>query len=716
MRDFEVLAPAGDLEIFKSVIDAGADAVYFGGKHFSARAYANNFDYEESKEALKYAHLHNKKAYLTLNTLIKNKEFDDDLYNYIRFYYENGLDGIIVQDIGLIKYIREVFPDLNVHGSTQLAVCNSYGVSLFEKLGVTRIVPARELSLEEIRTIYDNTKIELEVFVHGALCYCYSGDCLMSSLIGGRSGNRGRCAQPCRLEYDVYNGKNRLNSRGGYVLSLKDLCGINDLDKLYRSGVTSLKIEGRMKKKQYACNVVNIYRRYVDLLLNNLSKGIDSYEVSDKDKNLLLDLGNRCGFTNSYYYGKKDRMVTFESPSHENKDVSYCFEEMKIPVKCKFTARINEPIELVVAKDDIKVNLKGVNCEIASNKPVNISDIDKRLNKTGNTSFYFDEIEHDIDNNIFIPLGDVNRLRKEALDLLEEKILYPFKRNIPDIISTQNIQSVDNKDSKEISDLIISIQNTYQLDVLSANKSLKNVDLVISLADIKDFIDIERIRKMSVFNNIFVEFPTVIRKESKELLEQNVEIIRKYDGYIVSSYDGMEFIRENKLKGVVISGSYIYTFNNNSIRAIRELGIDYNIAPYELNYKELSHRNNSNSIITIYGKYPMMVTNNCINKNCLKCDKTQKSLTLKDKKGHSFLVRNLCNVCYNVIYNENVTYLLDERKKLSDIGFNHFVMNFVDEDKDLISSVINDYYDSFGDNMINIKYKYTKGHFKRGVE
>ena len=269
MRNMEVLAPAGNIEIFKSVIDAGADAVYFGGKHFSARAFANNFDYKESEEALNYAHLHGKKAYLTLNTLIKNKEFNDDLYDYISFYYENGLDGIIVQDIGLIQFIRDEFPDLNVHGSTQLAICNSYGVKLLEKLGVTRIVPARELSLEEIRNIHDETGMELEVFVHGALCYCYSGDCLMSSLIGKRSGNRGRCAQPCRLPYEVYLDNKPLKTKGNYILSLKDLCGINDLPGIYRSGVSSLKIEGRMKQKQYATNVVYLYRKYVDILLDN---------------------------------------------------------------------------------------------------------------------------------------------------------------------------------------------------------------------------------------------------------------------------------------------------------------------------------------------------------------------------------------------------------------------------------------------------------------
>lgn len=709
----EVLAPAGNLEIFKTVIDAGADAVYFGGKLFSARAYANNFDFNESKEALNYAHLHGKKAYLTLNTLVKNIEFNKDLFDYLNFYYENGLDGIIVQDIGVIKYIRDNFPDMSVHGSTQMAVCNSYGAKLCKELGLTRIVPARELSLSEIKTINENVDIELEVFVHGALCYCYSGDCLMSSLIGGRSGNRGRCAQPCRLEYDVYNDNNRINTNGGYVLSLKDLCGINDLDKLYRSGVSSLKIEGRMKKKQYASNVVNVYRRYVDRLMENVSSGKEKYFVDKNDEKLLFDLGNRCGFTNSYYYAKTDNMVTFKSPSHENREVSYEYKEEKLSAYCYFKAKINEPIEITIIYNDITVNLKGTNCEKASNKPVGLEDIKKRLNKTGNTSFIFEDIKCDIDDNIFVPLGEINRLRKDALEELQDRILLPYKRNRVDKVTSV---SKNNKNSykKDISELLISVQNNNQLEALISKT--KDFDLIIP-SDSSLIFDVDNIRERSICNKIYIELPIVIRDKSYELLEENLEIIRKYDGYIVSGYDGIEFIKDNGLNGTIISGSYIYTFNNNSIEAVEELGIDYNIAPYELNSKELLHRNNTSSILTVYGRYPMMITNNCINKNCLSCDKVQKDLTLKDKKGHSFLVRNLCKVCYNVIYNENVTYLLDEGDIIRDLGFKHYIINFVNEDTTRVIDIINQYNDCFMNNKTrNIDFKYTKGHFKRGVE
>ncbi|MCR4612219.1 MAG: U32 family peptidase, partial [Lachnospiraceae bacterium] len=428
MRTMEVLAPAGNLEIFKTVIDAGADAVYFGGKLFSARAYADNFDFKDSALALEYAHLHDKKAYLTLNTLVKNIEFNKELFDYINFYYQNGLDGIIVQDIGVIKYIRDNFPALNVHGSTQLAICNEDGANLMQDMGVTRVVPARELSLDEISKIHDNTNLELEIFVHGALCYSYSGDCLFSSMVGGRSGNRGRCAQPCRLEYSVYDGQKAVKTKGGYILSLKDLCGIDDLYNLYKSGASSLKIEGRMKQKQYASNVVNIYKRYVDRVMENVLSEKEEYIVDEVDKKLLYDLGNRCGFTDSYYYNKTDDMVTFTRPNHQSKDIDYEYFEDKLQVKCTFTAHINRETELEINYKDISVKRFGKLTELAGKKPVSIEDIDKRLKKTGNTSFEIADVTYDIDDNIFIPLGEINRLRREALDELKSKIISNYIR------------------------------------------------------------------------------------------------------------------------------------------------------------------------------------------------------------------------------------------------------------------------------------------------
>ena len=722
MRELELLAPAGDLDTFKSVIDAGADAVYFGGSMFSARAYANNFDFKESEEALKYAHLHGKKAYLTLNTLIKNKEFIDSIHDYVRFYYENGLDGIIVQDIGLIKYIKESFSDLHIHGSTQLAVCNTYGAKLLKEQGLTRIVPARELSFDEIRTIHEETGMKIEAFVHGALCYSYSGDCLMSSIIGGRSGNRGRCAQPCRLEYDVLKNGKKINNKGGFVLSLKDLCGINELPLLYNSGVSSLKIEGRMKKRQYAAGVVSVYRRYIDYMFDNLSKGIDEYKVDKSDYDLLLKLGNRSGFTNSYYYNRSDNMVTFNKPSHESEDVDGSYEENKLLATCKFVARTNEPIEITIDYKDYSVSVTGNVCEKAKNKSVSLDDITKRLNKTGQSHFVFSDIEIDMDEDIFIPLGDINRIRRSALEYMEEQIIAKYNRKYDASdknnyflkSSESNSEIRDNSSNKEkISTTIISVSNMSQLEGIESSYD-GEYDLIIPFTSFELFIKIDEIRKTSSALHIFVEFPYVIRKAVSKLLEDNIDYIKRFDGYVVSGYDAVGFVKEHDLGGIMIAGSHLYTYNRLSVDFINELGASFNVCPIELNNKELSHRDNSSSIITIYGKAPLMISANCIAKNCIGCEKREQELTLRDKKGHDFLVLNKCKVCYNVIYNGLPTCLFNEIETVDKLGFDAVRLDFTSENKDTVSKVLREYKDCRS-RIGKVDFEYTTAHFKRGV-
>ena len=249
----ELLAPAGSMEALKAAVSAGADAVYLGGAAFGARAYAKNLDEQEILSAIDYVHLRNRKLYLTVNTLLKEEELEEKLYPYLRPYYEQGLDAVIVQDMGVLKAVRSWFPDLDIHASTQMTVTGSAGARFLESLGATRVVPARELSFAEIQKIHRKTNLEIECFVHGALCYCYSGQCLFSSLIGGRSGNRGRCAQPCRLPYEAYDKDNHRMGEPGdrYPLSPKDMCTVELLPEIVKSGIMSLKIEGRMKKPEY---------------------------------------------------------------------------------------------------------------------------------------------------------------------------------------------------------------------------------------------------------------------------------------------------------------------------------------------------------------------------------------------------------------------------------------------------------------------------------
>lgn len=299
MKDrVEILAPTGSMECLKAAIAAGADAVYTGGALFGARAYAHNLTEEELLEAIDYVHLHGRRLYLTVNTLIKDREMEKQMYDYLLPYYRQGLDAVIVQDIGLFRFIRKHFPDLPIHASTQMTLTGVDGAKFLEKEGAQRIVTSRELSMAEVKKIADETELEIESFVHGALCYCYSGQCLFSSFIGGRSGNRGQCAQPCRLLYRTPEAK-----RPQYLLSLKDICTLELIPEMIESGIYSFKIEGRMKKPEYAAAVAFQYRKYADLYLKYYEEcpaeedpaayAMKKYRVREEDRQMLLDLYNR---------------------------------------------------------------------------------------------------------------------------------------------------------------------------------------------------------------------------------------------------------------------------------------------------------------------------------------------------------------------------------------------------------------------------------------
>jgi putative protease len=320
-KSIEILAPAGSYEGMRAAMNAGCDAVYIGGNSFGARAYANNLDENTLLGAIDEAHIRNKKLYLTVNTLLKEKEHAGELYRFLEKFYRQGLDAVIVQDMGVLHFIHEYFPELMIHASTQTTLTMAQGANLLKPYGVTRLVTARELSLREIRTIRENTDLEIETFVHGALCYCYSGQCLMSSMIGGRSGNRGRCAQPCRMSYQFYSGKKKLSSdQEKYLLSPKDINTLAYIPELIEAGIDSFKIEGRMKRPEYAALVSNLYRSYADLYLEQGKEYYDNHIHSEsfhEDMQKLQDIYNRGGFSEGYgktYHGKS--MMSLYRPNH----------------------------------------------------------------------------------------------------------------------------------------------------------------------------------------------------------------------------------------------------------------------------------------------------------------------------------------------------------------------------------------------------------------
>ena len=483
MRKLELLSPAGSLEICKGVIDAGADAVYLGGNLFGARAYAKNFDQEQLFEALDYAHLHGKKIFLTVNTLVKNAEMEKYLYDYMEPLYRHGLDAAIVQDLGVTSFLHNHFPELPLHGSTQMSGTSAYGAREMQQLGISRIVTAREVSLQEISSIYQETGMEIESFVHGALCYCYSGQCLLSSLLGGRSGNRGRCAQPCRLSYQVTNAKGDIyNRKQPYPISPKDLCTLDLLPLMAEAGVFSYKIEGRMKQLEYAVGVTEIYRKYMDIL----ESGETYQHAEKKDIDALLSLGNRNGFTEGYYKKRNDKSVlsltTSAHRSGKNSENAFLEESSgkgneryskkadksklkkassdlqknidkerlaeekvnlsknverisisKIPVSAHVRLITGQPamIELSTGNHDSTIVYNGTEVMQAQKQPLQYQDVCDRLKKTGNTPFDLKDIKLELSEDAFLPVKLLNELRREALEQLTEKLLDSYKRELP---------------------------------------------------------------------------------------------------------------------------------------------------------------------------------------------------------------------------------------------------------------------------------------------
>ena len=702
-KDFELLAPAGNLEIFKGVIESGADAVYVGGSMFGARAYANNFTEEELLEAIDFAHLRGVKVYLTVNTLIKNSEFSK-LYDYLLSYYKRGLDAVIVQDIGVVKAIHEYFPSMEIHTSTQMTVTGADGVRFLSQFGVTRVVMAREVSLAEMKRIHEETGMELEAFVHGALCYSYSGQCLFSSILGGRSGNRGRCAQPCRLPYTVEGKKDE------YILSLKDMCGIKALDKLHDAGVYSLKIEGRMKQLEYACGVVKYYRSYIDSMK----------PVSDADYDRIKALGNRCGFTDRYYFDHNGSdMVTYVKPNFVSNAAEPSPEKRKLSIEGELVLREGEPGSLTVKRGDVtyKASIEPVSAALKA--PLDKKAAIDRINKTGDTDFEFSHIKAQIGENVFVPNGALNKLRRDAISGLCDKLLKKYYRNDARYVDMSGLTALpehvvksDAAHDEAINDYttICSCMTRAQLDTLISYDCFDVFYLDFDMYDRKTLIqqfadDVKSLTKRN--KKVYLMLPTIFRADSSDYF---VSIAKELDnvsfeGFVVKNYEEL-YLTENLFTGKkVILDHNMYTFNDVSKSAFFEHGVSGDTVPLELNSREIMHRNNIGSQMIVYGYYPLMTTANCVHKNTKGCDKKQKLIYLKDRYNKSFAVCNNCKECYNTIYNSLPTMLTKNISKLKEAGIRSFRYSFTIETPKQIKAVMDDKV-----------AEYTNGHYKRGVE
>lgn len=702
-KDFELLAPAGSLEILKGVIESGADAVYVGGSMFGARAYANNFTEEELLEAIDFAHLRGVKVYLTVNTLIKNSEFSK-LYDYLLPYYKRGLDAVIVQDLGVVKAIHEYFPSMELHTSTQMTVTGADGVRFLSQFGVTRVVMAREVSLAEMKRIHEETGMELEAFVHGALCYSYSGQCLFSSILGGRSGNRGRCAQPCRLPYTVEGKKDE------YILSLKDMCGIKALDKLHDAGVYSLKIEGRMKQLEYACGVVKYYRSYIDSMK----------PVTDADYDRIKALGNRCGFTDRYYFDHNGSdMVTYVKPNFVSNAAEPSPEKRKLSIEGELVLREGEPGSLTVKRDDVtyKASIEPVSAALKA--PLDKKAAIDRINKTGDTDFEFSHIKAQIGENVFVPNGALNKLRRDAISGLCDKLLKKYYRDDARYVDMSGLTALpehvvksDAAHDEAINDYttICSCMTRAQLDTLIGYECFDVFYLDFDMYDRNTLIqqfadDVKCLTKRN--KKVYLMLPTIFRADSSDYFVSIAKELDKvsFEGFVVKNYEEL-YLTENLFTGKkVILDHNMYTFNDVSKSAFFEHGVSGDTVPLELNSREIMHRNNIGSQMIVYGYYPLMTTANCVHKNTKGCDKKQKLIYLKDRYNKSFAVCNNCKECYNTIYNSLPTMLTKNISKLKEAGIRSFRYSFTIETPKQIKAVMDDKV-----------AEYTNGHYKRGVE
>ena len=745
----ELLAPAGSFASLKAAVAAGADAVYMGGARFGARAYAQNADQDEMIAAIEYAHLHGCRLYMTVNTLFKENELGE-LYEYLLPYYKAGLDGVIVQDLGALSFIREHFPGIELHASTQMTITSVYGAKELKRLGCCRVVPAREVSLEEIRRIYDETGMDIETFVHGALCYCYSGQCLMSSLIGGRSGNRGRCAQPCRLPYRVYGQENGtvVNKEDQKcVLSMKDLCTLDILPQILEAGVFSLKIEGRMKSPRYTAGVVRIYRKYLDRYLEYGSEG---YYVEPEDKRELLDLFDRGGFTSGYYtrHNGRDMIALKEKPEFRetNKELfdfldrEYVETEKKEPVEGYAYLAEGLPSVLTLTCGDISVTVSGQEPQAAKNQPMTREKVIRQLGKTGATAFEFTELEAEVCGALFLPVQALNELRREGFEALTEAIQNQWRRKAPEAGNVQNGAYSGEKSSRAagcagpVPDesagkrpmyLTVSAETGDQLSAALAVPEVRRICLDASSFQPERWAEFVQLIHQAG-KECYLTLPHIFRSHAIGFFRTYRSCLEQagFDGLLIRAFEEIQWMREEQISFSASFDASVYAWNHGAVHTLKEEQAAFITAPWELNSRELEpvfeacRREGLPAELIVYGRAPMMVSAQCITKTVKGCSKCPSLLWMKDRTGARLPVQNHCAFCYNTILNPLPVSLhgcADSVKRLAPEGLR---LCFTIETGEETKAVLNAFAAEFirGENAEPPFTEFTRGHFRRGVE
>ncbi len=760
MRKVELLSPAGGYETMVGAFNAGADAVYLGGSKFGARAYADNFDKDQVLDAVSYAHLHGKKIYMTVNTLVKEREFDQ-LYDFMLPFAEKKLDGVIVQDYGVMRFIRDEFPEIELHASTQQTVTGIYGAKLLKDLGCCRVVPARELSLFEMKNIREQADIEVEAFIHGAMCYCYSGACLFSSMVGGRSGNRGRCAQPCRLPYSL-KGK---GERESYPLSLKDMSTIGIIPELIEAGIDSFKIEGRMKKPEYSAGVTALYRKYIDMYYQNPQ---GDYRVSEEDMKMLANLYQRTGISEGYYHKHNGKdMVTISSPAYNatSDDIlskvreKYLSGTLKIncAIDCTFEVGKEASVSMKVfdgAKEH-EVFVCGNEVQPASKRPMAEGDIRKQMQKLGNTSFVAEKININIDDRgagtgIFMAVSELNDLRRRLCDLMEKELLMQSEsKESMSVKRAEEVSSLsDFKKNDPVGDIHVLVSTKEQFLAI-LDEGLKEgypgriyIDSAVLLT-MKDS-EFSDVLKLS-YNGceVMASLPFVTREEEFDAtkdIEKIIDICNKKiaAGILVRNIEQLGFLKSRDFSGRIILDYSVYNWNREATLCLLETNVKDGFSvsevssPLELTLHEacdfvLSLRQKADVPVSynIYGHAPMMISAGCVKKTMDKCSgklhefNSEKS-AIVDRMGNELTVTTDCRNCLNVIWNAYPTVLFKKTEEIRKKNlFDHLRVDFTTESGkragQIYRFVMNP--DMNGDlRSIFGEGEYTTGHYKRGVE
>ncbi|MGN0107200.1 MAG: DUF3656 domain-containing protein [Hominilimicola sp.] len=704
----ELLAPAGSSAALCAAVQSGADAVYLGGSMFGARQSAENFAPDDMKKWVDYCHLYGVDVHVTVNTLIKEKEMAS-FQEYIKELNGIGIDALIVQDIGAAEIIKNTIPDMTLHASTQMTVTSLEGVKYLENMGFSRVVLSRELSEKEIEHICKNAKAEIEVFVHGAICMCYSGQCLMSSILGGRSGNRGRCAQPCRLPYELLEKGKTAGS--GYVLSPKDMALINELGTLNEIGVASLKIEGRLKRAEYVSAVVGVYRKYLDMFKTGKAQ-----VVSKRDIQELLDAFSRTGFTDGYFKGNLGKnMMSHDTPgnSSENKFTDEARKRAaenanirKIPISIMGTLKNNSPLELTFYDSDGNYAYTSgtLKSEAARQKAMDEKRLQTQLLKLGNTPFECEEISLSVDEEITLPVKEINSVRRDAADKLMIERQQREKGKVTDYALPKYKRG-------KCGDIMLTAEVLSEEQLKAAIE--KNVQRIYVPSALMGTLNKETQKHNKLIDIAAQKGIEIITKASEIFCEEKITT----DGVLVSSPAAAYKYNDKKLYGDFRLNVY-NSFAAQHFDFLETVTLSPELNLHEIG--ELLENTSANTEIIAYGHIPLMIMKNCPIKAMGKCQNGKNIYKLRDRKKEEFPIvcNGDCHGCRAKLLNSKPIFMADKMADLKNLKINSIRLIFTVENFSQCGKIIDVYKNALRGEVIEndmADNSYTRGHFYRGV-